>query len=1586
LVAPALLIAVAVGAGISPSLAGAAQSHAFSTTFGSPGSGAGEVSLLPMEQSVEGGVTVWKSPGSGLAVNTETGDLYVADTENHRIDQFSSTGTFIRAFGWEVDAEHPEAKLQECTAATGCQAGSSGSGAGQLPRAIYLAVDNDPSSPSQGDVYVSTGKGTAGENEVQQLEVTNATGGTFTLTFEAQTTEPIPYNATHRVIEVALERLSTIGPGNVFVSGGAANARIFFRRGLAEDNLPLITATGAALSGSGPTAEVSPRADGATFVPEAVAKFGAGGELIESWGNSGELAGTPSLATGTGHLVQGAAIGTGHLTSGSNTITAVSAESGAFEVGQGIEGEGVPFNDYITAVGAGTLTLAAPAEITNSVALTTNTAFVTNLSTNSGAFELGQRISGAGIPAGTRIEKVQPGVLVLSKNTTAAGNAVPLSATRPFDTGFFFDGIAVDASGNLVVPTGRDSDFLRFDQSGAYAGKVAVTGPKDPAATPAGLAIDGEGSFYFARVGQEAAKVSPTGQFAGVLYHTPKFNQGSQDLSSITSLAISPATGDLYLDEGSSVVDISSQCEPTPIIGCVASQQFGEGHLSGAAGLALAADGTLYAADTEAGEIAVFTVSLEANIQAATEVGGRSALLHGTVNPKGGEVTTCRFQYGASKAYGRSLPCLNGAGEEVGTPSDPLTGTSAIALHAPLEGLKAGTTYHFRLRAVDTGGEEIHSEDEELETLVLPLVEAEEATEVTASSATLKAKVNPQGLAVSSCQIEWGTSSAYGQSLPCEPSSLPAGTVAVPIGAALSSLSSGTTYHWRVTATNSDGSESSPDNTFVFLPGPSSGEVSQECANEALREANGSTALPDCRAYEIVTPPVKNGALIAPYAFSIQYALSADGSRLISNTTQCFGASTSCGVLRQTVGAAFEFTRGPGGWSPAQLGPPVSLLTGATLLGDSADAGSALYLGVPATPPSGGREWLYARAADGSFTPIGPVAEEPGFRASEIGSGVSLASVDVSHVLYSLLPFVGWPSFDSGSNASSLYEYAGAAEHPFLVGVSGGLGSTDLISTCGTDPGAGSHAFSTALALAADGRTVYVTVPRCATGSGANAGVPVPARTIYARIDGERAETAGEAGARTVKISGPAPEPACDAACQAQPPADAEFAGASTDGSRVYFLSTQQLTNEASVDKVSGDSAALGGCSHTTGKGACNLYLYSDPQEEPGPTGNHLTDVSAGDSSGQGPQVQGVMAISPDGSRVYFVAKGLLTGANAEGVEPEEGAPNLYCFEAEDEVTRFVATLSANPTFGSQNPFVGSFGSDSGQWAAGIGEANVSAEGRYLLFASHRSLTLDASGGEGPAQIYRYDALEESLTRVSIGQRGFNDNGNRGKADALIVPAVQSLLSRLGPATASPSLSADGRRAFFESPVALAPGALDEVPIDNRGALAENVYEWEEQGVEGCQQGAGCLYVISDGRDASESTKGGLGRTRSGVELLGASQSGKDVFFSTSDPLVPTDTDTESDVYVARSLGGFPPPSQAVPCESSEACHGEGTREGSVSAPATPGFTGPEEGRGHPEKPKRKKHRHRKHRHRKHHRPTKHRQGRSGDRNQGGSR
>jgi phospholipase C len=89
----------------------------------------------------------------------------------------------------------------------------------------------------------------------------------------------------------------------------------------------------------------------------------------------------------------------------------------------------------------------------------------------------------------------------------------------------------------------------------------------------------------------------------------------------------------------------------------------------------------------------------------ATSVTTSSATLNATVNPNGKAVSSCRFEYGTSTAYGLTAPCK---------PS-PGSGTSAVAVSAALSGLKSNTTYHFRIAATNEGGGST-GEDQTLQT------------------------------------------------------------------------------------------------------------------------------------------------------------------------------------------------------------------------------------------------------------------------------------------------------------------------------------------------------------------------------------------------------------------------------------------------------------------------------------------------------------------------------------------------------------------------------------------------------------------------------------------------------------------------------------------------------------------------------------------------------------------------------------------------------------------------------------------------------------------------------------------------------
>ncbi len=137
------------------------------------------------------------------------------------------------------------------------------------------------------DVTTTT-PGAAGVNEVQTLTVSGATGGTFTLAFGIAATAAIAHNATAADIDAALEALSTIGSGNVAVTGGpltSTEVAIEFTGELAAQNVPQIAANSTNLGGG--TAVVDMTTEGATGTNE-----------VQTLAASGATGGTFRLALG----------------------------------------------------------------------------------------------------------------------------------------------------------------------------------------------------------------------------------------------------------------------------------------------------------------------------------------------------------------------------------------------------------------------------------------------------------------------------------------------------------------------------------------------------------------------------------------------------------------------------------------------------------------------------------------------------------------------------------------------------------------------------------------------------------------------------------------------------------------------------------------------------------------------------------------------------------------------------------------------------------------------------------------------------------------------------------------------------------------------------------------------------------------------------------------------------------------------------------------------------------------------------------------------------------------------------------------
>jgi hypothetical protein len=80
--------------------------------------------------------------------------------------------------------------------------------------------------------------------------------------------------------------------------------------------------------------------------------------------------------------------------------------------------------------------------------------------------------------------------------------------------------------------------------------------------------------------------------------------------------------------------------------------------------------------------------------QTPEDIGGISATLRGSVNPRGGTVSDCHFDFGASEAYGASIPCA--------ALPDPVA--SDVAVSASVSGLSHGTSHHYRLIVTSNAG------------------------------------------------------------------------------------------------------------------------------------------------------------------------------------------------------------------------------------------------------------------------------------------------------------------------------------------------------------------------------------------------------------------------------------------------------------------------------------------------------------------------------------------------------------------------------------------------------------------------------------------------------------------------------------------------------------------------------------------------------------------------------------------------------------------------------------------------------------------------------------------------------------------
>lgn len=188
--------------------------------------------------------------------------------------------------------------------------------------------------------------------------------------------------------------------------------------------------------------------------------------------------------------------------------------------------------------------------------------------------------------------------------------------------------------------------------------------------------------------------------------------------------------------------------------------------------------------------------------EAASGVTQAVATLAGKVNPHGGAVSNCHFEYGVGLSYSTSVSCATAVGVV----------TTDVAQKKSITGLSSNTTYHYRLVVTSNAGL-VEGNDREFTTPPpVPAVTTEAASGIAQTTATVAGTINPNGSA-SSCLFEYGTTAAYGKTLPCatDPG---AGTGAIAEHLDLSGLIAATTYHYRLVGANAGGTINGADLSF----------------------------------------------------------------------------------------------------------------------------------------------------------------------------------------------------------------------------------------------------------------------------------------------------------------------------------------------------------------------------------------------------------------------------------------------------------------------------------------------------------------------------------------------------------------------------------------------------------------------------------------------------------------------------------------------------------------------------------------------------------------------------------------------------
>jgi hypothetical protein len=503
----------------------------------------------------------------------------------------------------------------------------------------------------------------------------------------------------------------------------------------------------------------------------------------------------------------------------------------------------------------------------------------------------------------------------------------------------FVGGIAVDPRNHEVVLSDPPAhQVFRFSPSGSvitsFNGSDTALGTL---ANPLSVAIASDGTIYVGddgaggNIGPRVEQFSPAGESLGALPLTAGFRPTGVDVDLETGLVavVADSRGETYLQG----------FDPSR------TQQF----LTHMVSASVAADRMGLAVDEgsdhiyvamSTGQVSTFGLGqIRPGVDAPeiSQVTPTSAHFASAVDP-GGRETTAWIEYCPAAANAAAIEakrCNENPYSDPSNPENPWIRTAEeqnfneeTTLEGPVTGLTPASSYLVRTYAGNDRADNLSSITLFTTAAAPPVVETGDVTDLSESGATLVGTIDAEG-SQTSYHFEYGTTTSYGSREPVNGDAA-AGAERKPhtFSRSISGLQPGTTYHYRLVASNAGGLTAGVDRTFTTV-------------------ASGQS--PPQRGYEQVSPVDKEGANVNGV---IGYQASPDGSAIVIPASSASSDGESAPQIPR-----FLSRRGATDWLHWQpVDPPMNLgrgLINQTVMAVSEDFEHALVTSNEVLAPGG---------------------------------------------------------------------------------------------------------------------------------------------------------------------------------------------------------------------------------------------------------------------------------------------------------------------------------------------------------------------------------------------------------------------------------------------------------------------------------------------------------------------------------------------------------------------------------------------------------------------------------------------------------